>query len=166
MTDEGIRKAVEFLSQRNQANRDTLAFYEGEGRPNLTFEAGIVRDDPDGSKAVGNTSVKCSMDYGDNVTKVTKDTTLTQQLDLGTPSLTDVTITMDKNHPVSKDNPSSLFDLSHELGHADHAARNLPDYMRKADQIKNEKGKVIKHDRRPVEIDANKYAHKIFGVLR
>lgn len=164
--DEGIRKAVEFLSQSSQTIRDTLAFYEGEGRPNLIFEVGNVPNDPDGSKGAGNTSVKPRMDYGDNVTKVTEGMTVSQQLELGTPSIIDVRITMDKNRPISINNRSSLFDLSHEIGHADHAARNLPDYMRKAAQMWNDKGKLIPHDRRPIEIQADKYATKIIGRLR
>jgi RHS repeat-associated protein len=157
-----LQKFFAFLSARSGMVRDTLGLYTGPGRPDLLITHGDAGRDIDGAKNAGSFTAEADVAYDDAATKqMRSDMTLEQIEDLGTWSLVgESVLTLDSSLTVSVQDRRTIGVAVHELGHADHAARSPLDYRRKSEQVRDAKGKIIEHDKRPAEKIANEYRDK------
>ena len=153
---EQLRLFFGVLAARSQKVRDTLALYEGEGRPNLHIEQGDAGIDIDGEKAYGSFAADIIPDYGENLTKLTPGMTLEEMENLATWSVREATLVLDTSLTISIFDRDTVKYALHELGHADQAARSPLQYRRDLRNIRDKKG-IIEHDRRPGEKYAISY---------
>ena len=157
-----------FLSARSGMVRDTLGQYTGPGKPDLLITHGDAGRDIDGTKAVGLFSAKVDVSYDDAATRqMRSDMTVEQIENLGTWSLVgESVLTLDSSLTVNAQDKRTIGVAVHELGHADHAARSPLDYRRKSEQVRDAKGKIIDHGKRPAEKIANEYRDKAVREVR
>jgi RHS repeat-associated protein len=153
------------LSARSPMVRDTLAQYTGPGRPDLFITHGDAGRDIDGAKNAGVFSAEYptnyKVDYTGKEDQIKGGMTAEQIEDLGAWSLVgQVTLTLDSSLTIFSGDKRTISVAIHELGHADHAVRNPLDFRRKSGQVLDAKGKIIDHDKRPVERVANEYRDK------
>jgi RHS repeat-associated protein len=160
------------LSSRSAMVRDTLAQYTGPGRPDLLITHGDAGRDIDGAKNAGVFSAEWptnyKVDYTGKEGQIKSEGMTAEQIqDLGTWTLVgQVTLTLDSSLTVFTSDKSTIGVALHELGHADHAVRTPLDYKRKAEQVRDSRGRIIDHDKRPAEKIANEYGNKASREVR
>jgi len=159
---EQLRSFFATLAARSQKVRDTLALYEGEGRPNLYKGQGDAGKDIDGDEAYGSFAADIIPDYGENLTKLTPGMTLEEMENLATWSVREATLILDTNLTISIFNRDTIRHALHELGHADEAARSPLQYRRDLRNIRDKEGKIIKHEKRRAEIYADRYKERAY----
>ncbi|MBP8600438.1 MAG: RHS repeat-associated core domain-containing protein [Candidatus Saccharicenans sp.] len=162
---EQLRSFFATLAARSQKVRDTLALYEGEGRPNLHIGQGDAEKDIDGDKAYGSFAADIIPDYGENLTKLTPGMTLEEMENLATWSVREATLVLDTSLTISIFDRDTVRHALHELGHADQAARSPLQYRRDLRNIRDKKGNILKHEDRPAEIYADQYKESVYGRI-
>lgn len=152
--------------------RDTLALYEGPGKPDLAISLGDPGVDPiDGRKAAAAFDGKFDRSYQGNWDKIAKDGSNilpeTGAL-LTSATLKSAELVLDQNHGsnLTLSNRQLVADAAHEIGHADLAARDPLKYLVLGAKDKNfQKGKPIPHDKRPIEQLANTFMELVLRQI-
>ena len=116
-----------------------LQGYEGPGSPRLTIKYGPTANDPDGSPTNGVFSSQISPPI-QNCSTATDCTTIPGRLKSGT-------ITVNNGLQSNDDQTSNT--LAHEVSHANDARTNPQRYS--TEPIRDDNGRIIPHDNRPVE---------------
>jgi RHS repeat-associated protein len=154
---EQLKSFFGALAARSRKVRNTLAFYEGDGRPNLYVRQGDAGQDMDGEKAYGSFAADIIPDYGENLAKITSEMTLEKIENLATWSVREAPLIVDSSLTLGIFNRHTITYALHELGHADQAVRFPLQYRRNLRNIRDKEGKIIEHDRRPEESYAIRY---------
>jgi hypothetical protein len=146
------------LAARSSTVRQTLSLYEGEGNPTLRIQHADAGKDPDGSHRAGSFGVTdYSVDYSGHDGEDCSHLTAEQVEEKGTWTIRGGTLTLDSSVTVSLMDKDTVRYATHELGHADQAARTPLQYKHDAAHERAANGKLIPHDQRPAEIVADRY---------
>jgi len=164
-----LRQFFEIAANQSQAVRDALALYEGSDNPDLYI--GIGETAPDartGEPSLGAFNAY-DIDYTHDYTKIRGPHDIYPKTGANViiqTGLKAATLTLNESLAMLSD---QWIDVAlHELGHADHAARDILDYMINGaeDMETNPDGTPMAHDLRPVERVADEFKARATKQLK